>query len=271
MAPVPASAEPRPRRYSSGRAISAPACATCAAARGCGRRSSAPRSPTCCSWGRPRCCCRSWSSTSSPTAQRDLGLIFAAGGLGSLACARRDRPARPPAAQHHLHVRRVDARRRWRWPGTAWRSGLWGLMLASVVFNTLETAGTIAWATAKQRHVPRDAARPRVEPGLADLDRPAPAFLRADGADQRRPRSTDDACGRRRSRCDRDVRARAKQARAPARRCRLGRSAARDRHEPPTLDSRPAQYGSRSSRLSTLPAPDFGSGSARSSICFGTL
>jgi DHA3 family tetracycline resistance protein-like MFS transporter len=31
---------------------------------------------------------------------------------------------------------------------------LWGLMLASVLFNTLETAGTIAWATAKQRHVP---------------------------------------------------------------------------------------------------------------------
>jgi DHA3 family tetracycline resistance protein-like MFS transporter len=27
-------------------------------------------------------------------------------------------------------------------------------MLASVAFNTLETAGTIAWATAKQRHVP---------------------------------------------------------------------------------------------------------------------
>jgi DHA3 family tetracycline resistance protein-like MFS transporter len=32
--------------------------------------------------------------------------------------------------------------------------GLWGLMLASVLFNTLETAGTIAWSTVKQRHVP---------------------------------------------------------------------------------------------------------------------
>jgi len=32
--------------------------------------------------------------------------------------------------------------------------GLAGLMVASVLFNTLETAGTIAWATAKQRHVP---------------------------------------------------------------------------------------------------------------------
>lgn len=28
-------------------------------------------------------------------------------------------------------------------------------MLASVAFNALETAGTIVWATAKQRHVPQ--------------------------------------------------------------------------------------------------------------------
>ena len=42
-------------------------------------------------------------------------------------------------------------------------------------------------------------------------------------------------------------------------------------HVPATLDSVPAQYGSRSSRFSTLPAPDLGNGSVRSSICFGTL
>jgi MFS family permease len=30
---------------------------------GCGGRSSAPPSPTCCSWGLPRCCSRSWSRT----------------------------------------------------------------------------------------------------------------------------------------------------------------------------------------------------------------
>ena len=29
-------------------------------------------------------------------------------------------------------------------------------MLASLAFNGLETAGTIVWATAKQRHVPPD-------------------------------------------------------------------------------------------------------------------
>jgi DHA3 family tetracycline resistance protein-like MFS transporter len=31
----------------------------------------------------------------------------------------------------------------------------WQLMAASLVFNALETAGTIVWATAKQRHVPQ--------------------------------------------------------------------------------------------------------------------
>ena len=33
---------------------------------------------------------------------------------------------------------------------------VWQLMLASLAFNALETAGTIVWATAKQRHVPGD-------------------------------------------------------------------------------------------------------------------
>ena len=33
-------------------------------------------------------------------------------------------------------------------------TSVWQLMLASIAFNGLETAGTIVWATAKQRHVP---------------------------------------------------------------------------------------------------------------------
>jgi MFS family permease len=83
----------------------------------------------------------------------DLGLIFGAGGLGSLACA--------------LVVGQVGLPRRtitfiyvvWTLAtlavaGYGLATGLWGLMLASVAFNTLETAGTIAWITAKQRHVP---------------------------------------------------------------------------------------------------------------------
>ena len=83
----------------------------------------------------------------------DLGLIFGAGGLGSLACA--------------LFVGQVGLPRRtitfiylvWTLAtlavaGYGLATGLWGLMLASVAFNTLETAGTIGWMTAKQRHVP---------------------------------------------------------------------------------------------------------------------
>ena len=42
-------------------------------------------------------------------------------------------------------------------------------------------------------------------------------------------------------------------------------------HAPPTIDSRPVQYGARSSRLSTLPAPDLGSGSVLSSMRLGIL
>ena len=33
-------------------------------------------------------------------------------------------------------------------------SAVWQLMLAALAFNALETAGTIVWATLKQRHVP---------------------------------------------------------------------------------------------------------------------
>ncbi len=33
-------------------------------------------------------------------------------------------------------------------------TAMWQLMLASLAFNLLETAGTIVWATMKQRHVP---------------------------------------------------------------------------------------------------------------------
>jgi hypothetical protein len=35
-------------------------------------------------------------------------------------------------------------------------TAVWQLMLASLAFNALETAGTIVWATAKERHVPAE-------------------------------------------------------------------------------------------------------------------
>jgi hypothetical protein len=83
----------------------------------------------------------------------ELGLVFAAGGLGSLLCAF-------AIGQHGLPRRDITFMYLTRTLATFAVAGyglahaLWGLMLASVAFNTLETAGTIAWATAKQKHVP---------------------------------------------------------------------------------------------------------------------
>ena len=59
--------------------------ASCAATSGSGAPLSAPRSPTSASWGRPRCCCPTWSRTTWAAAPAELGLVFAAGGLGSVA------------------------------------------------------------------------------------------------------------------------------------------------------------------------------------------
>jgi MFS family permease len=83
----------------------------------------------------------------------ELGLVFAAGGIGSVVCA-------VALSQHGLPKRDIT------WMYVFWTlatlaiagyglaHALWGLMLASLAFNALETAGTIIWATAKQRHVP---------------------------------------------------------------------------------------------------------------------
>jgi MFS family permease len=83
----------------------------------------------------------------------DLGLILAAGGLGSLACAlaigQLGLPRRSLTFMYAVWTVATLAV-----AGYGLATGLWGLMLASVAFNTLETAGTIGWMTAKQRHVP---------------------------------------------------------------------------------------------------------------------
>ena len=82
-----------------------------------------------------------------------LGLIFAGGGLGSLLCAiligQRGLPRRSITFMYIVWTLATLAI-----AGYGVANGLWGLLAASVAFNTLETAGTIAWSTAKQRHVP---------------------------------------------------------------------------------------------------------------------
>ncbi|MGO9321620.1 MAG: MFS transporter [Solirubrobacteraceae bacterium] len=82
-----------------------------------------------------------------------LGLVLGAGGLGSVASGlvmmRSGLPSRSMTfiyAAWTLGTLAVA--------GYGLATAMWQLMLASVAFNLLETAGTIVWATMKQRHVP---------------------------------------------------------------------------------------------------------------------
>jgi DHA3 family tetracycline resistance protein-like MFS transporter len=83
----------------------------------------------------------------------DLGLVFAAGGLGSIACAllvgQRGLPRRGVAFIYVVWTVATLAV-----AGYGLASAIWQLMLVSLVFNLLETAGTIVWSTLKQQHVP---------------------------------------------------------------------------------------------------------------------
>jgi DHA3 family tetracycline resistance protein-like MFS transporter len=84
-----------------------------------------------------------------------LGLVYAAGGAGSLVCAvaigGRGLPRRPI---RFIYLTWTVATVAVAGYGVA-RSD-WGLALASIAFNALETAGTIAWITLKQRLVPAE-------------------------------------------------------------------------------------------------------------------
>ena len=83
----------------------------------------------------------------------ELGLVFAAGGIGSLGCAaimgQRGIPRRDITFMYLAWTLATVAI-----TGYGLATAVWQLMIASIAFNGLETAGTIVWATAKQRHVP---------------------------------------------------------------------------------------------------------------------
>jgi MFS family permease len=83
----------------------------------------------------------------------DLGMVFAAGGLGSVICAvavgQRGLPRRDMTVMYVAWTLATLAV-----AGYGLASAIWQLMLASLAFNALETTGTIIWATVKQRHVP---------------------------------------------------------------------------------------------------------------------
>jgi DHA3 family tetracycline resistance protein-like MFS transporter len=86
-------------------------------------------------------------------AASDLGLIFAAGGLASIltaiAVGQLGLPRRSITFMYLVWTVATIAV-----AGYGLGTAVWHLMLASAVFNALETAGTIVWVTTKQRHVP---------------------------------------------------------------------------------------------------------------------
>jgi DHA3 family tetracycline resistance protein-like MFS transporter len=82
-----------------------------------------------------------------------LGLVLAAGGVGALGGAafmgRRGHPRRDVTVMYATWTIATLAI-----AGYGIANAAWQLMLVCLVFNALEAAGTIVWATIKQRHVP---------------------------------------------------------------------------------------------------------------------
>src|SRR6476659_1092455 len=82
-----------------------------------------------------------------------LGLVLAAGGVGAIGAAafmgRQGHPRRDVTFMYATWTLATLAV-----AGYGLATAAWQLMLACLVFNALETAGTIVWATIKQRHVP---------------------------------------------------------------------------------------------------------------------
>jgi MFS family permease len=83
----------------------------------------------------------------------DLGLVFAAGGIGAVGAAlimgQRGHPRRDVTFMYATWTIATLAV-----AGYGLATASWQLMVACLLFNALETAGTIVWATIKQRHVP---------------------------------------------------------------------------------------------------------------------
>jgi MFS family permease len=82
-----------------------------------------------------------------------LGAVFAAGGIGSIGAAvlmgQREQPRRQVMFIYVVWTVATLAV-----AGYGLATATWQLVVACLLFNALETAGTIVWATLKQRHVP---------------------------------------------------------------------------------------------------------------------
>ncbi len=82
-----------------------------------------------------------------------LGFVLGAGGLGSVACALVMMRSGLPSLRMTF-IFAVWTLATLAVCGYGLATSIWELMLASLAFNLLETAGTIVWATVKQSHVP---------------------------------------------------------------------------------------------------------------------
>ena len=84
---------------------------------------------------------------------RTFGVVLAAGGVGAVGAAvwmgRRDHPRRDVTVMYVTWTLATLSV-----AGYGLATAAWQLMAACFVFNGLEAAGTILWATMKQRHVP---------------------------------------------------------------------------------------------------------------------
>jgi MFS family permease len=82
-----------------------------------------------------------------------LGVVFTAGGIGSIGAAvlmgQRQQPRRQVTFIYVVWALATLAV-----AGYGLATATWQLVVACLLFNALETAGTIVWATLKQRHVP---------------------------------------------------------------------------------------------------------------------
>ena len=185
-----------------------------------------PRSRTSRSSGRPRRCCRTCVKNELHGSAGDLGLVFAAGGVGAIGAAalmaQRGHPRRDVTFMYVCWTLATLAV-----AGYGLGRSTVQLMIVCFVFNALEAAGTIVWATIKQRHVPLVAARTGVEPRLADLDRSPPRLVRAHRPGVGADRSSHDARRRCPGRHERDGRSAAH----PRDARRGGTAAGQCRHE----------------------------------------
>ena len=86
-------------------------------------------------------------------AASDLGLIFGAGGLASILTAMAlGQFGLPRRSMTFMYLAWTVATLAVAGYGIG--TTVWQFMLASAIFNALETAGTVVWITTKQRHVP---------------------------------------------------------------------------------------------------------------------